>query len=162
MSMSSWCSGPASFRTETRGNRPAAGSPLRATVTLGRVKPEWVPCVMAAYQDSYPKGHAMNKGDFLAADKCLTMAWHGHRHDRPVPDLAAQFRMEQGREVAGYARQLSPGGTFVTGPTDRAIAVTQRLIATGATAIFEATFQSDPFVAKADVLSQNGDGWGRY
>ena len=101
----------------------------------------------------------MNKGDFLAADKCLTMAWYRHRQDRPTPDLAAQFRMEQGREVAAYARQLSPGGTLVGGSTNQAIAVTQRLIETGATTIFEATFQSDPFVAKADILSRNGEGW---
>ena len=101
----------------------------------------------------------MNRADFLAAHKCLTMAWYRHWHNRASPALAAQFRMEQGREVAGYATELSPGGTLVGGPTNQAITLTQRLIATGERTIFEAAFRSERFVAKADVLSQNGDGW---
>lgn len=101
----------------------------------------------------------MNKADFLAAHKCLTMAWYRHRDDQSIPDLAAQFRMQQGREVAEHARQLWPEGTVVGGPTSEAITLTQRLMRSGARTIFEATFRSDPYVAKADVLSQNGDGW---
>ncbi|MYD12935.1 MAG: DUF2779 domain-containing protein [Gemmatimonadetes bacterium] len=101
----------------------------------------------------------MNKADFLAAHKCLTMAWYRHRDDQSVPDLAARFRMQQGREVAEYARELWREGTLVGGPTGEAISLTQRLIKSGARTIFEATFRSDPYVAKADVLIQNGDGW---
>ena len=79
----------------------------------------------------------MNKADFLAAHKCLTMAWYLHRDDQSVPDLAARFRMEQGREVAEYARELWPEGTAVGGPTAEAISLTQRLINSGARTIFE-------------------------
>lgn len=101
----------------------------------------------------------MNKADFLAAHKCLTMAWYRHRDDQSVPDLATRFRMEQGREVAEAARELWREGTAVGGPTDEAVSLTELLITSGATTIFEATFRSDPYVAKADVLTQNEDGW---
>ena len=101
----------------------------------------------------------MNKNEFLTATKCMTMAWYQSHHTPPTRDQAAQFRMKQGREVAAYARQLSPEGFLVDGLTNQAVALTQRLVRTGTRTIFEATFQSDPFVAKADALKRNGDGW---
>ena len=102
----------------------------------------------------------MNKTDFLAATKCITMAWRQTRHESPPLDAAATFRMEQGREIGEFARQLFPDGILVHGDNERCIADTQRLIADDATkTIFEATFSSGHFTAKADVLNRNGDGW---
>ena len=102
----------------------------------------------------------MNKTDFLTATKCITMGWHQARHESPPLDDAASFRMEQGREVGEFARQLFPDGILVHGHNELGIAETQRLIANDATkTIFEATFSSGTLTAKADVLNRNGDGW---
>ena len=68
--------------------------------------------------------------------------------------------MEQGREVGEYARQLFPNGILVRGHGERGIVETRRLVADDVTeTIFEATFGSGVFSAKADVLNRNGDGW---
>ena len=102
----------------------------------------------------------MNKTDFLAATKCITMAWHHARQESPPPDEATIFRMEQGREIGVLARQLFLDGTLVDGPNHEALANTQCLIANDATnTIFEATFTAGAFTAKADVLRRNGNGW---
>lgn len=102
----------------------------------------------------------MNKTEFLAATKCVTMAWYQARHNSPPLDEAARFRMEQGREVRVFARQLFPSGNLVHGPREWMIAHTQELMADDATkTIFEATFIAGSFMAKADVLNRNGDGW---
>ena len=102
----------------------------------------------------------MNKTDFLAATKCITMAWHQARQESPPPDEATRFRMEQGREIGVLARQLFLDGTLVDGPNHEALANTQCLIANDATnTIFEATLTAGAFTAKADVLRRNGNGW---
>ena len=102
----------------------------------------------------------MNKTDFLAANQCITMAWRQIRHESPPLDEAAKFRMEQGREIGEFARQLFPDGILVHGHSDRGLADTQQLIADDTTkTIFEAAFSAGVFTAKADVLNRNADGW---
>ena len=102
----------------------------------------------------------MNKSEFLAATKCITMAWYQTRHESPPLDDGTRFRMEQGREVGEFARRLFHNGTPVRGHDEPAIAETQKLIADDVTeTIFEATVRSGVFTAKADVLNRNGDGW---
>ena len=104
----------------------------------------------------------MNKTDFLAATKCLTMAWHqAHpRQEPPPPNEATRFRTEQAREIGAHARRRFLDGTLVDGPNHEALANTQRLIANDATTtIFEATVAVDAFTAKADVLRRTGNGW---
>jgi len=69
--------------------------------------------------------------------------------------------MEQGQEIGALARRLYPGGTFVS-PTDgkTTAEITEALIADPLTTIlFEAAFRSGIFVAKADVLIRQNDGW---
>ena len=102
----------------------------------------------------------MNKTDFLAANQCITMAWRQTRHESPPLDEATKFRMEQGREIGEFARQLFPDGILVHGHSDRGLAETQQLIADDTTkTIFEAAFSAGVFTAKADVLNRNADGW---
>lgn len=102
----------------------------------------------------------MNKTDFLAATTCSTMAWYQARRESPPPDEAAKFRMEQDRGIGDFARRLFPDGVLVHGPNQVGIADTKRLLNDEATkTIFEATFSSGVFTAKADVLNRNGDGW---
>ena len=102
----------------------------------------------------------MNKTDFLAATKCLTMAWYQARQEPPPPDEATRFRTEQARELGAHARRRFLDGTLVDGPNHDALAQTQRLIANDATTtIFEATVAVGAFTATADALRRNGNGW---
>ncbi|MCH7917941.1 MAG: DUF2779 domain-containing protein [Planctomycetes bacterium] len=101
------------------------------------------------------------KSDWLTARACLAKAWYARR----VPSIALTeadlFRMKQGREVGELAQQLYPGGILIgETETNAAAQVTQGLITGGNTDIlFEATFQSEGFVAKADILKREPDGW---
>lgn len=101
------------------------------------------------------------KADWLTAGQCEAMAWYGRRVETPPPDEATRFRMEQGQEVGALARGLHPNGILVAGTAEMsAAAVTQVLIADGSRqTLFEAAFESGPFVAKADILSREGGGW---
>ena len=102
----------------------------------------------------------MNKTDFLAATKCITMAWHQTRYKSLPLDEAAKFKIDQRREIGKLARQLLPDGILIRGDNERGIADTQRLISDSATkTIFEAAFISGAFTAKVDVLNRGGDGW---
>ena len=89
------------------------------------------------------------------------MAWHRLRARLPLPDEATRFRMEQGQEVGALARTLYPDGLLVAPPAEMdATVATQVLIADGAhQTLFEAMFESGPFVAKADILSREAGGW---
>lgn len=60
---------------------------------------------------------------------------------------------EQGNEVEGYARNLFPGGVLVTETGDEACRETERYMLSQAPAIFQATFVTDEFIAKNDVLA---------
>ena len=105
--------------------------------------------------------NTISKADWLAAGQCQAMAWYGLRVETHPPDEATRFRMEQGQEVGALARRLYPNGVPVARTAEvRAAAVTQALIADGShQALFEAAFESGPFVAKADILSREGGGW---
>ena len=63
--------------------------------------------------------------------------------------------MEQGQEVGRLAQDLFPGGTVAANAE-----ATQALIADASIpVIFEAPLVSAPFVAKADILVRQDDGW---
>ena len=63
--------------------------------------------------------------------------------------------------MSELARKLYPTGIFVRKIEGKTMAeVTQELIKQPATGtLFEATFQSGPLIAKADVLTRTNDGW---
>jgi len=103
----------------------------------------------------------ISKQDWLTAQRCLGMAWYGLRTGYEAPSEAELFRMLQGQEIGGLARQLYPSGILVSKTNGRSAAeVTQDLLTGTATpALFEATAQVGPFVAKADILTRDGLGW---
>ena len=105
--------------------------------------------------------NTITKGDWLAAWQCQKMAWYGLRVETPPPDEATRFRMQQGQEVGALARGLYPNGIQVSRTAQMSAAeTTQALISDGSNpSLFEATFESGPFVAKADILSREGGGW---
>jgi hypothetical protein len=105
--------------------------------------------------------NTINKADWLAAGQCQAMAWYGLRVETHPPDEATRFRMEQGQEVGALARGLYPNGILVARTAGMSTAaVSQALIADGShQTLFEAAFESGPFVAKADILNRDGGGW---
>lgn len=88
------------------------------------------------------------------------MAWHSLRAASSAPSEAELFRMEQGREVGELARLLFPNGVLVSKTATKSAAeTTQEHISSGQPAIFEATFRTGNFVAKADVLRRGTAEW---
>lgn len=103
----------------------------------------------------------ISKFDWLTAQECPAKAWYGLRISSKDPNEAAQFRMMQGQEVGEWARRLYPEGILVAGTKEKgADEITQELIANRKSAtLFEATFCSGSFVAKADILRCHSDSW---
>lgn len=103
----------------------------------------------------------ISKHDWLTAQDCRTKGWFQLREEPSSPTEAERFRMEQGTHVGILAHNLFPDGTLITASgTDTAVAITQKLIADqNLDAFFEAAFQLDQLVTKADILTREGDGW---
>src|SRR5262249_33638073 len=73
-----------------------------------------------------------------------------------------QDLFDQGRQVGELARRLFPGGVLIAAPREDCagrIAQTQAALAAGATAIFEASFQSGGGFVAVDVLLKGELGW---
>ena len=104
----------------------------------------------------------VSKFDWLTAQACPAMAWHGLRTEATTAlSEADRFRMEQGQEIGTLARKLYPEGILVTGQNGKSTAeVTQDLMAdTQNETLFEATVRPGKFVAKADILRREKSGW---
>ncbi len=74
--------------------------------------------------------------------------------------LAEQFRIEQGADIGRRARELYPDGTLIAernliGAAEK----TRGIISDGKSpTVFEGTFVTDDYAAKADIL-KNKKGW---
>ncbi len=104
----------------------------------------------------------LSKFDWLTALACPAMAWHGLRAAaQTAPREADRFRMEQGQEIGALARKLYPNGILVVRKDGKSPAqLTQELMAdAGSETLFEATVLAAPFVAKADILRREKNGW---
>jgi hypothetical protein len=103
----------------------------------------------------------LSKFDWLTAQVCPAMAWHGLRAEPTAPSEADRFRMEQGQEIGALARKLYPDGILVAGKNGKSAAeVTHDLMADkGTNTLFEATVRNTPFTAKADILRREESAW---
>ena len=109
----------------------------------------------------------ISKTTFLEFQMCPKNTWLKlHK-----PDLLHQFKLsefelhlvEQGNEVEAFARNLWPGGVLVALGGEEGCRETERLMASGVPAIFQATFAVDGFIAKCDVLVPGAAGtWDIY
>jgi len=94
--------------------------------------------------------------DFLHCPKNIWLKTH-------KPELLSRFILSefekhlllQGNEVESTARNLFPGGIQVVATGDDACRETERILTEETTAIFQATFMADGFIAKNDVLAWN-------
>ena len=102
------------------------------------------------------------KATFLNACVCQKLGWLQHRKQiEAVPSLAEKLRMTEGREVHSKARSLRPDGLTPSSSEGAAAAeATASLIGRSSTkSVYEATFVSDPFVARADMLVRAQGAW---
>ena len=98
----------------------------------------------------------VSKQDWLNALGCLGMARHEMRNQAGAPDEADLFRMEQGQEIHAFARQLYCGDTQARG---ECLGPSTLDLCAASKNLFGASVQADPFVASADILTRDGDGW---
>ena len=109
-----------------------------------------------------PAGRQVDKATFLEARICRTRGWFARnlKHAKP-PSEADLLRMEEGVEIGRRARLLYSGGVLVPWQkSESAAKQTARLMADRkVSAIFEATFCVEGYVAKADILIRKKRGW---
>ncbi len=104
----------------------------------------------------------VSKEVFLNALICPTLGWLMRSEEIcKSPTLAERFRMKQGKEIHRIARSVFPEGKLVEHINlEIATEQTRNLMNNPhISIIFEATFLTDRFVAKADILKRKSDGW---
>jgi len=109
----------------------------------------------------------VSKNVFLNALVCPSLGWL-LRSGEPIEQLseealslAEQFRIEQGAEIGGRARELYPQGKLIDErvPVKAANETITLLADKKQSIIFEATFLVDSYVTRADILKREKKGW---
>ena len=109
--------------------------------------------------------HGLSKSRYLAGLQChKQLWWRVHEPNAPelVPDAGTQGVFDAGTHVGEVARSYVPGGVLIDLPhTDYEgkIAETQRAIAAGAPAIYEASFSAGQVFVAVDILARGPQGW---
>lgn len=106
----------------------------------------------------------LSKSRLTMFEQCPRRLWlQTHAPDRAEAWGEAEARMAIGHTVGEIACSLSPGGVMISaeGGLGEALDTTRRLIDAGHPGpIFEATFEHDGVLVRADILSRDGDdGW---
>lgn len=110
----------------------------------------------------------LSKSRFQKGLQCERALWLGvHRPDlRGQVTESQQWIFDQGHEVGLIARGLFPGGVEVSEDHEHsaeALLTTARLLAGGATVLYEPAFESGGTFARVDILAASGDGrWDMY
>ncbi len=113
--------------------------------------------------------HRLSKSRFTAGLQCLKQLWWRVREpDAPElkPDFLLQATFDRGHRVGAAARGHVPGGVLVNLPhnaADERVALTAKLLAQGAPAVYEASFIADDTFVAVDILERAGRGcpWSR-
>ncbi len=107
----------------------------------------------------------LSKSRFTSGLQChKKLWWEVHEPDalELQPDKVLQDLFDQGRQVGEAARARYPGGVLIDLPHNvggERVAATQKALAEGAPAVFEATFIADDTFVAIDVLEKAGDGY---
>src|SRR6266700_6020225 len=107
----------------------------------------------------------LSKSRFTSGLQChKKLWWEVHEPDAVElqPDKVLQDLFDQGRLVGQAARTRYPGGVLIDLPYNayaERIAATKAALASGAPAVFEATFSADGITVAIDVLEKQGDGY---
>ena len=103
----------------------------------------------------------ITKQRFLDTFFCPTYGWEMAR-STSTPELSIfdQFQMKEGLMVQERARKLYSKGIIIRGDNITASQLTQKYIQNNdVDELFEATFISNEFITKADILKREGSGW---
>jgi hypothetical protein len=106
----------------------------------------------------------LSKSRFVAGWQCHKQLWlRVHQKDAPELniDVVLQDRFDQGAQVGALAREQFHGGVLIDLPHDDPgrVGATRTALASGAPAVFEATFVADRVYVAIDVLERSGDGF---
>ena len=112
-----------------------------------------------------PKRHGLSKSRLLLHRQCPKRLWlKVHRPELEEVDDGNQARFATGTYVGEVAQQLYPDGVLIDGDDLRQATIdTQAILAGEQRPIFEATFQADGLLIRADLLlpgplPQTGEG----
>jgi len=105
---------------------------------------------------------SLTKNVFLNTIACPTFGWR-LKNGKIVEDRSPEtlYWMDQGKQIGKLARELYPDGVFVNVPdNETAAALTSEIVADSKVRIiFEGTFITGNYVAKADILIRKGKSW---
>jgi len=102
----------------------------------------------------------ITKADFLNSMNCTTLGWYTYNNtEKEVLTFAIENRIYIGHLIGEKAREKFIDGTMINGKTiNDAIIVTRQLLSEKPNGVFfEAAFEHDGFVARADILIKTGD-----
>jgi len=104
--------------------------------------------------NTQPKRHGLSKSRLLLHRQCPKRLWlKVHRPELEEIDDGNQTRFATGTYVGEVAQQLYPDGILIDGDDLwQAVADTQEILVGESRPIFEATFQSDGLLIRADLL----------
>ncbi|MFN0181738.1 MAG: DUF2779 domain-containing protein [Gemmatimonadales bacterium] len=106
-----------------------------------------------------------SKSTFVAGCQCPKLLWWTVNEplaEELQPDKVLLDRFDQGRLVGELARKAFPGGVLINLPSDARAArleATQRALESGASAVFEASFESAGVALAVDILVRNETGF---
>lgn len=106
--------------------------------------------------------YGLSKSKITAFEQCARRLWlQTHRPELTCFDDGAKARFAAGNAVGDMARTLVHGGVLVDdSDLDAALATTKRLLAEEPRPLFEATFEHDGVLVRADVIAPVGvGGW---
>ena len=108
--------------------------------------------------------YGLSKSRFTSGMQChKKLWWEVHEPDAKElqPDKVLRDLFSQGRQVGEAARERFPGGVLIDLPhrDPGRVAATEKAIADGAAAIFEATFIADDTFVAIDVLEKQHSGY---
>lgn len=104
----------------------------------------------------------INKSVFIKSLDCQRLAWHLYRNLIPRDNsLGDDFLIFESKKIHALAQQLFPKGIkVISNSLQEALDKTKELIADkNIETIFEPVFEYNGFVARADILCRNDNGW---
>lgn len=102
----------------------------------------------------------LSKSRILLNLQCPRRLWLKlHRPDLEYVDEGMDARFSVGDEVGDIARRLHPGGQLMDDDLKTALAQTREAMAHAPCPLFEATFQHEGTLVRADLMLPAEDGW---
>ncbi|MBN8706887.1 MAG: DUF2779 domain-containing protein [Bacteroidetes bacterium] len=100
---------------------------------------------------------------YLTGVACERKLWFRYHTEREPEDRKPSWKFNyQKADVYHFARQLFPGGIRISDDWNLAVDQTRDAISKKSPALFEATFTSEKYRIRCDILEKNETGWTVY